>query len=416
MANGSVRRRVLVVDDHSILREIYQSILEMNGLEVLTAEDGEDALGKLKSFRPDLVLLDMNMPKLDGLGFLDRLDSESYDRRPVVVAASADAGFMELSLQKGATEFLQKPMELDVLIKVVDSVLAGRKPEDSLQVTNLSRIQDKFSLEDRQRDEILSSSRLSDAEFRRQLRNALRWLTQYFGTPLSFLNLLRNNKLVLFENVGIPEGRDPGPTLPCESTYCANLIRVNESLVIRDSLLHQVYSHHPVTKLGIRFYVSVPLQTPVHVSLGTLCIESFQPEEFHVEDLSALTFLADKIGTEIFLSSRGNGSWTFFPDQEFLPVDTFIAFKKARVQRKAGEPFTGLSLKRRDPVLSSGRADLARVLKALPKKTGVAFSEIQGSGTFSGFGPASALEFISSQMDRKLWDVLGLHVGGADPS
>jgi CheY-like chemotaxis protein len=365
--------------------------------------------------RPSAVLLDMNLPNVDGLGFLDRLPREVRGQLPPVIAMSADPEFAGPALAKGAVSFLHKPMAMDVLLSVMVAALAGRPRDEELQVINLLRVRDRLKSDDRIRDQILDESRIEEPEFRRCLKNLLGWLAGYFGSPMTFVNLLRHDEVTLFENVGAPAEFGPRTRMACESTYCANLIRSNESLVIHDAQIHEVYRHHPAARLGIRFYVSVPLRTPAQASLGTLCLESTKPEKFDAEDLPALACLADEVGREIFLSVRNKEmKWDFFSDPEFLQVEAFAVFKKASIARwrPAREPLEGLSLKSRttDPSL---RDTLVQWLRKLPNRAGVAFSEIRGIGVFSGYGPKRALDALVESLDKDKVEIIQVALAGS---
>src|SRR4051812_42325164 len=111
-ANG----QVLIVDDTPEIREAFKFCLELEGFQVLTAGDGAEALETLKSKTPGVILLDMNMPRVDGLEFLSR---RSRIPEIPVIAASANPEFKEEALRRGATLFLNKPLGADVLISAV---------------------------------------------------------------------------------------------------------------------------------------------------------------------------------------------------------------------------------------------------------------------------------------------------------
>ena len=114
-------RRVLVVDDDAVIRQLITINLEMEGFEVFTAEDGEDALAKIKEIRPDVVTLDIMMPKLDGWGTAARLHADPDVAGVKVVLLSARA--QEADLRKGqglgVDAYLTKPFDPDELIQTV---------------------------------------------------------------------------------------------------------------------------------------------------------------------------------------------------------------------------------------------------------------------------------------------------------
>ena len=111
--------RVLVVDDEPDLRELYAVNLEDAGHEVITASNGAEGLGLLKREHPDVILLDLMMPVMDGYEFLHHLRKmpEHRGTPAIVVSAAATGGF---SRKVGATGFVPKPFDADELVTVVE--------------------------------------------------------------------------------------------------------------------------------------------------------------------------------------------------------------------------------------------------------------------------------------------------------
>ncbi|MGA5762503.1 response regulator transcription factor [Nonomuraea bangladeshensis] len=115
--------RLLVVDDEPALREALQSSLEFEGYRVVTANDGQAALDELARASYDAVLLDVMMPRLDGLTACRRLRA-SGNRIPVLMLTARDAvGDRVSGLDAGADDYLVKPFELDELLARVRALL-----------------------------------------------------------------------------------------------------------------------------------------------------------------------------------------------------------------------------------------------------------------------------------------------------
>ncbi len=108
----------LVVDDSRVVRKVARRILESNGFEVAEAADGQLALDACRVKLPDCVLLDWNMPVLDGLGFLKALRLEFGPDNPTVVFCTTenDIGHIEAAISNGAQEYIMKPFDEDILI------------------------------------------------------------------------------------------------------------------------------------------------------------------------------------------------------------------------------------------------------------------------------------------------------------
>ena len=117
---------VLVVDDTEEVAELYAAVLATSGYHVTTASDGRSGLGLASVLRPDLIILDMMMPELCGLEFLMLL--KELPAAPPVIANSGYAAFAALSLARGATAFLMKPIAPQDLIATVERALDQRAP------------------------------------------------------------------------------------------------------------------------------------------------------------------------------------------------------------------------------------------------------------------------------------------------
>jgi two-component system chemotaxis response regulator CheY len=107
----------LVVDDSRVVRKVARRILESLDFETAEACDGAEALAVCRTAMPDAVLLDWQMPNMDGLEFVQTLRSEPDGDRPVVVfcAAESEPDRIALALDRGADEFIMKPFDGDII-------------------------------------------------------------------------------------------------------------------------------------------------------------------------------------------------------------------------------------------------------------------------------------------------------------
>jgi two-component system chemotaxis response regulator CheY len=107
----------LVVDDSSVVRKIARRILEEMDFEIIEAEDGEKALDACKRGLPDAVLLDWNMPVMDGYEFLGHLRSLPGGQMPKVVFCTTENGIDHIAraLEAGANEYIMKPFDKDIV-------------------------------------------------------------------------------------------------------------------------------------------------------------------------------------------------------------------------------------------------------------------------------------------------------------
>lgn len=117
-------RRVLLVDDHADVREVTASLIESWGHTVQTAADGEKALAIALAWRPDLVLLDIAMPKMNGLEVARRIISAFGEKsRPLIVAITGLGRDVDRDLASAAgfDGFLQKPDFMDLLQEILQT-------------------------------------------------------------------------------------------------------------------------------------------------------------------------------------------------------------------------------------------------------------------------------------------------------
>lgn len=117
---------VLVADDDADILRIVELNLRLEGFEVVTARDGPDALAKAVAVRPDLVLLDVRMPGIDGYTICARIRADaSLAAIPVIiVTANYGAAEGEAARRAGADDFLVKPFHPDMLLDMAKAMLS----------------------------------------------------------------------------------------------------------------------------------------------------------------------------------------------------------------------------------------------------------------------------------------------------
>jgi two-component system, cell cycle response regulator DivK len=110
-------KRILIVEDKATSRELLRNVLEPRGYEVIEAVDGVDGLHKASEHQPDLILLDLHMPRLDGMEVLRALrgDPRFLSTPVIALTASAMQGDRERALAAGFNGYLTKPVSLDAL-------------------------------------------------------------------------------------------------------------------------------------------------------------------------------------------------------------------------------------------------------------------------------------------------------------
>ncbi|MEU6063603.1 response regulator [Streptomyces sp. NPDC047082] len=119
-----VSGRVLVVDDNKVIRQLIRVNLELEGLEVVTAADGVECLDVVHEVRPDVVTLDVVMPRLDGLRTAARLRADPRTRDlPLAIVSACTQHEVEGGLDIGVDAFLAKPFEPAELVSVVRQLI-----------------------------------------------------------------------------------------------------------------------------------------------------------------------------------------------------------------------------------------------------------------------------------------------------
>ena len=115
--------RILVAEDETSLNDLLQDALRMNGYETISAKHGLEALRLIREEKPDLVILDINMPQLDGFGVIEKLRNENNNVPVIVLTARDQKDDKSIGFGLGADDFVTKPFGLEELLMRVSAVL-----------------------------------------------------------------------------------------------------------------------------------------------------------------------------------------------------------------------------------------------------------------------------------------------------
>jgi DNA-binding response OmpR family regulator len=118
-------KKILVVDDEPEVRKLMEHFLTGRGYEVRLAENGRLGLAALDTFAPDLVLLDVHMPELDGTETLRRLAERSPGLPVIMVTVNDDVETTSRLIQLGAADYVPKPFNLDYLEQAINIQLSA---------------------------------------------------------------------------------------------------------------------------------------------------------------------------------------------------------------------------------------------------------------------------------------------------
>jgi two-component system chemotaxis response regulator CheY len=115
----------MIADDSDAIRLVFQDILSIGGHEIVAeAVNGEDAVEKFFQFNPDILLLDLAMPKKDGLTVVKEITSIYPNAKIILITASDNQGIINQCLQAGATAFISKPFDFDQVLKVIGDIVS----------------------------------------------------------------------------------------------------------------------------------------------------------------------------------------------------------------------------------------------------------------------------------------------------
>ncbi len=157
--------KILVVDDIEVNRTLLRDIITKLGYEILLAENGLSALANIEKYLPDLIILDIKMPVMDGFQVLERLRTKSeYNYVPVIVVSAVDdMESIAKCIQLGADDYMVKPFNLTLLQARISSCLEKKRYHD-YENSYRSKIEEyNLHLEDRVREEVKRVSKSQSA-------------------------------------------------------------------------------------------------------------------------------------------------------------------------------------------------------------------------------------------------------------
>ena len=130
------KAQILVVDDESGVRELVGDVLELEGYEVTVASDGLDALSHIRKQKFDLYLLDINMPKIDGLLLLEKVRASGDSTPALLLSARREKDDIHQGFRVGADDYVTKPFSIEELALRVEAILRRTQTQ---QTTNILR-------------------------------------------------------------------------------------------------------------------------------------------------------------------------------------------------------------------------------------------------------------------------------------
>jgi CheY-like chemotaxis protein len=331
--------RILVVDDSEDLQDTYQMLLESEGYSVIKTSDGAAGLRAVAAERPDVVLLDMMMPEVDGLEFLRRLPIECTSPLPAVIAVSGFEPYRDEALRRGATAFLRKPIEIEVLFEAVRLALASAAVPADLLTHNQQNVLAARTRGEQLRGEIVKQlDEAALAAVKARLKALACWLQRYYGFGAALIQLLHGDELRIQVSHGGAPPWVEGFQYPCELAWCSDVIDAGSTVLLCDPMRHPLpyFSKHPEIAAGFRFYAGVPLTTGSGAVIGTLCLCDFEPRELHAEDMRLLEALGLHVARALEKVASGVDPEDLMLDENALfGVEMLSLFAQIAAQRAA---------------------------------------------------------------------------------
>ncbi|MCE9604246.1 MAG: response regulator [Planctomycetia bacterium] len=135
MTSPLPKSRILIADDNAVNVELLEAFLAGLDCDMAIAVDGKDTLDKVAEFKPDLILLDVMMPKLSGFEVCKKIKSDRATRGIMILMVTAlnELGDIERAVQAGTDDFLSKPVNKVELLKRVENMLRLRHVTDELE-------------------------------------------------------------------------------------------------------------------------------------------------------------------------------------------------------------------------------------------------------------------------------------------
>ena len=142
MSEGEKKIRVVIADDHAVVREGIRRILATSNLmEVVgVASDGNKAWNLVEEHRPHVAILDIRMPELTGIELLGRINETGYDTRVLILTNYDDQEYVLDAMSQGASGYLMKSVEPEVLIGSVEAIVTGETVLDPSVAAGLGRL------------------------------------------------------------------------------------------------------------------------------------------------------------------------------------------------------------------------------------------------------------------------------------
>lgn len=273
-------RRVLLVDDSTDLLELYEPILESEGYQVDTAASVDEAIAKIRTRRPDLVVTDIVMPERSGFELITWIRSDLPPPLPPIIALSGFPDVGDEALRRGASAFQVKPLDIPELLELVASAFEERLDQIAPKISAAAEGRRQAAARDSQAN--ITATLAEHPDFADRLRVAARLLSNYFDRGIVVaLALVGDQARVLCSSH--PEHFAEGAAADRVLGGVVDVIVSRSSLVLSDHALAAALGADD--QLGSRPLASAPLIAADRSVLGSLAIFGGREIPFDGADL-----------------------------------------------------------------------------------------------------------------------------------
>ena len=116
-------KKILIVDDEKFMRRTLKDTFNVNEYEIIEAEDGDEATRKFVEYRPDVIIIDLIMPRLDGLSAIENIKSCDPNAKIIAISSKTNREIIYNLKELGVTDFILKPIKTDKLLIKVEALL-----------------------------------------------------------------------------------------------------------------------------------------------------------------------------------------------------------------------------------------------------------------------------------------------------
>ncbi len=288
--------KILIIDDNTTIRSFLSDMLRPLGYAVSTASDGKRGLDKALTERPDLILLDFNLPRLSGVEILEALQKEDYEVPVILMTAHGSESVAVQAFRLGVRDYLTKPSEAEHILEVIEKALTEsrlrRERDQLMQRLKQTNRQLERRLMDLSTLYAVGQSVTSLLDLEKLLNRVVEAAAYLTGADEAFLFLVeeRKDELSLRDSRGLNEKWVPGSRLKIQDTLIGTVVTTGKPLVLDGTAKSRELKTlgHPVSAL-----VNVPLKVKDQ-TIGVLGVTSKRPgRAFAQDDLSRLAALAD---------------------------------------------------------------------------------------------------------------------------